>query len=156
MTIKSPCIDNCKLNPKTNTCEGCYRTSEEISNWTHYSSKQKKKVLKLIKFRKPKILCFAIILLIAINSFASDIWMGKWLALDQWQSEFLIKINKDGTAFSEYGAGEEGSWSVVDGNLEIKWKSGKTDYLFNGVMGYQRLSKDKNNSYTSGLKKLLD
>ncbi len=156
MTIKSPCVSKCKLNANTNTCEGCFRTSDEISNWTRYSVKQKETVLQLIRSRKPRIFCFAIFFLIASNIFANEVWMGKWLALDQWQSEFLIEIKKDGTAFSEYGSGQEGKWSLVDGNLEIKWKSGKTDYLFSGVMGYQRLSKDQNGSYTSGLKKLLD
>ena len=102
------------------------------------------------------ILCFIFLLLITYTSLANEIWTGKWLALDQWQSEFLIEIKKDGTALSEYGAGDKGEWSIVDGNLEINWNSGKKDYLFSGVMGYQRLSKDKNNSYTSGLKKLFD
>ena len=30
------------------------------------------------------------------------------------------------------------------------------DYIFSGVMGYQRLSKSRNDSYTSGMKKLFD
>ena len=36
MKAKSPCINVCKLNPKNNLCEGCLRTSEEISNWSKY------------------------------------------------------------------------------------------------------------------------
>ena len=40
--------------------------------------------------------------------------------------------------------------------MEFKnfWDSGKSDYFFQGVMGYQRIRKNKNNSYTSGLKRL--
>ena len=45
---------------------------------------------------------------------------------------------------------------LTDGNLTIFWESGKTDYFFNGVMGYQRIRKNKNESYTSGLRKLSD
>ena len=41
-------------------------------------------------------------------------------------------------------------------NIEIVWESGKKDYLFQGVMGFQRISKDKDQSYTSGLRKSLD
>ena len=53
-----------------------------------------------------------------------------------------------------YGDGESGSWKIIDGNLKIIWNSGKSDYFFQGVMGYQRIRKNKNNSYTSGLKRL--
>ena len=87
-------------------------------------------------------------------TFGQNNWFGEWIALDQWQSEFSIKINKDGTATSNYGNGESGNWKIVDGNLQIIWDSGKSDYFFQGVMGYQRIRKNKNNSYTSGLKRL--
>ena len=87
-------------------------------------------------------------------TFAKNNWLGEWIALDQWQSEFSIKINKDGSAKSNYGDGESGSWKIIDGNLKIIWNSGKSDYIFQGVMGYQRIRKNKNNSYTSGLKRL--
>ncbi len=82
---------------------------------------------------------------------------GIWIATDEWQSEYTVQIKQDGTAISEYGNGEEGIWKIKDGNLEISWASGSTDYWFNGVMGFQRLFKDKNKSYTSGIRrKLLD
>ena len=87
---------------------------------------------------------------------AKNIWIGEWVASDQWQSEFLISINNDGTASSNYGSGETGSWKFTDGNLEIIWDSGKTDYFFSGVMGFQRIRKNKSESYTSGLKRLSD
>ncbi len=87
-------------------------------------------------------------------TFGQNNWLGEWIALDQWQSEFSIKISEDGTASSSYGNGESGNWKIVDGNLQIIWNSGKSDYFFQGVMGFQRISKNKNNSYTSGLKRL--
>ena len=83
-------------------------------------------------------------------------WVGKWKALDKWQSEFLIEIYTDGTASTDYGNGENGNWTIVDGNLQIIWESGKKDYIFSGVMGYQRLSKSRSDSYTSGMKRLFD
>lgn len=156
MNVKSPCIDKCKLNLKTDLCEGCYRSAEEISNWKVFTNEQKKNVLKLLKKRKLKFLFFFLMLLINSNVFTNEIWLGKWKALDQWQSEFIIEIKKDGLATTDYGNGENGSWSIVDGNLEIIWKSGKIDFLFRGVMGYQRLSKNKGGSYTSGLSRSLD
>ena len=87
---------------------------------------------------------------------ANNSWYGKWVATDEWQSEYNVTIKKDGIAISEYGNGEKGTWKIKDGNLEITWESGSTDYWFNGVMGFQRLFKDKNKSYTSGIRKLLN
>ena len=97
---------------------------------------------------------FLLVLFFKTVTFAQNNWLGEWTALDEWQSEFSIKINKDGSATSNYANGETGSWKLVDGNLEIIWHSGKSDYFFQGVMGFQRIRKNKNNSYTSGLKKL--
>lgn len=81
-------------------------------------------------------------------------WIGKWNAYDEWKSEYLISIKKNGNAISSYGNGEEGFWKIKDCNLEITWDSGKKDFIFNGVMGVQRLNDSKNKSYTSGMRKL--
>ena len=100
----------------------------------------------------------AVLLALFLSSFAiaKNKWIGHWIAYDQWQSEFSIFISENGMAISNYGNGEKGSWKIVDGNLEIIWSSGQKDYIFSGVMGFQRIRKDKNGSYTSGLKKSLD
>ena len=155
MIAKSPCINVCKLDPNSNLCEGCLRTSEEISNWSKYSDSKKKNIIAILKNRK--LTTLIVLFLIFFNEcFSNELWIGKWKALDKWQSEFLIEINDDGTALTNYGNGEKGNWTIVDGNLQIIWESGTKDYIFNGVMGYQRLSKSRNDSYTSGMKKLLD
>ncbi len=86
---------------------------------------------------------------------ASEKWIGMWVASDEWQSEYTVKIEKKGIAFSDYGNGDKGTWVLKDGNLEIRWESGNTDYWFSGVMGFQRLFKGKNKSYTSGIRKKL-
>ena len=91
-----------------------------------------------------------------LYSNAKKSWIGKWMAFDEWQSEFIIEINEDGSALSDYANGDKGTWKLVDGNVEIIWESGKKDYIFNGVMGFQRLNKGKQKSYTSGMKKLLN
>ena len=116
---------------------------------------KKKNIIAILKKRSLKTLI--VLFFIFFNEcFSSDLWIGKWKALDKWQSEFLIEINADGTAITDYGNGEKGNWTIVDGNLQIIWESGTKDYIFSGVMGYQRLSKSRNESYTSGMKKLFD
>jgi len=95
------------------------------------------------------------LVLFSHKTYANHNWQGIWIATDEWQSEYTVQIKQDGIAISEYGNGEEGIWKIKDGNLEINWASGSTDYWFNGVMGFQRLFKDKNKSYTSGIRRQL-
>ena len=52
MIVKSPCINVCKLNPKNNLCEGCFRTSDEISHWSKYTENKKRKIISILKNRK--------------------------------------------------------------------------------------------------------
>ncbi|MDP2666113.1 MAG: DUF1289 domain-containing protein [Candidatus Diapherotrites archaeon] len=42
--IPSPCTNVCTLDEESN-CTGCGRTLEEILNWPHFNSEEKKKVL---------------------------------------------------------------------------------------------------------------
>ena len=103
------------------------------------------------------LLLFICLVLFSQKTFTNDNWLGMWIATDEWQSEYTVIIKQNGIAISEYGNGEEGIWKIKDGNLEITWESGSTDYWFSGVMGFQRLFRDKNKSYTSGIRrKLLD
>ena len=49
--IDSPCNDVCTIDPESRLCVGCSRTSDEIVNWLSYTDKQKKNVLKELKYR---------------------------------------------------------------------------------------------------------
>lgn len=42
--IDSPCIKLCVLHSKERICVGCYRTAEEIKNWTKYSAAQRTEI----------------------------------------------------------------------------------------------------------------
>ena len=42
--IESPCIGICTLI--NNSCIGCTRTAEEISNWLFYKDNERKKITK--------------------------------------------------------------------------------------------------------------
>ena len=49
--IKIPCTRVCRIDSKTQYCEGCKRTLKEISSWTQYSDDKKKLILKEIEKR---------------------------------------------------------------------------------------------------------
>ena len=53
MTI-SPCINVCKIDPKTNVCMGCGRSIKEISDWTNMNDKKKENLLLKLKYRVNK------------------------------------------------------------------------------------------------------
>lgn len=49
ITIESPCIRQCKINVTENICKGCFRTLDDVQNWTKYSDEQKKIIINDIK-----------------------------------------------------------------------------------------------------------
>jgi hypothetical protein len=52
MTVKSPCIGTCVLDPKSGFCMGCYRTGDEIGAWMGLSDGNKKRVIDKAKNRR--------------------------------------------------------------------------------------------------------
>ena len=42
--VKSPCVKICKVT-LNNLCDGCFRTIEEISNWSSYSDIEKEIII---------------------------------------------------------------------------------------------------------------
>ncbi len=52
--VKSPCINICLLDQKTNLCLGCGRSLNEIEKWTIYSKKERQEIIKKIKKNKLK------------------------------------------------------------------------------------------------------
>lgn len=48
--VKSPCKNVCTLDHK-GKCVGCFRTIEEIANWSLYPDADKRKVLNLTQLR---------------------------------------------------------------------------------------------------------
>jgi len=46
----SPCINICELD-ENKICVGCYRTIEEISNWTKYTDEEKQHIINQVQNR---------------------------------------------------------------------------------------------------------
>ena len=45
MTIESPCVLVCSIEPTTGYCWGCGRTTREITGWAVYSDEQRTEVM---------------------------------------------------------------------------------------------------------------
>ncbi len=52
MSVPSPCIDVCKMNPATGWCEGCLRTIDEIMAWGALDDAGKRRVWALLPARR--------------------------------------------------------------------------------------------------------
>lgn len=52
MSVPSPCIDVCKMDPATGWCEGCLRTIDEIVAWGSLDDDGKRRVWALLPARR--------------------------------------------------------------------------------------------------------
>ena len=52
MTLPSPCISICQIDPKTGNCLGCYRSRQEIARWPAMSTDEQAKLLQELKQRR--------------------------------------------------------------------------------------------------------
>ncbi len=52
MSIESPCIDVCRMNPDTGQCDGCFRTLEEIIAWSRADEGEKRRILAAVAERE--------------------------------------------------------------------------------------------------------
>ena len=52
LSVKSPCVRICRLDPHKYVCLGCYRYIEEIANWRNMSDKEKRFVIENVELRR--------------------------------------------------------------------------------------------------------
>ncbi|MGV3666715.1 MAG: DUF1289 domain-containing protein [Leptospira bouyouniensis] len=52
MSRKSPCIKVCMMDPDSGLCAGCYRTIEEIGNWSSMTEEERESVWRELPQRK--------------------------------------------------------------------------------------------------------
>ena len=52
MSLPSPCIDVCRMDPASGLCDGCLRTLDEIAAWSIASDEQQRQILAAIAQRR--------------------------------------------------------------------------------------------------------
>ena len=50
--VPSPCINICRMNEATGLCEGCWRSIDEIAQWSRLDVEDKRSVLALVEMRR--------------------------------------------------------------------------------------------------------
>lgn len=53
--VESPCIKLCTVHPTERICVGCYRTIDEISQWSRMSPDQRRSVMAELPTRAPRL-----------------------------------------------------------------------------------------------------
>ncbi|MBL8446131.1 MAG: DUF1289 domain-containing protein [Zoogloeaceae bacterium] len=49
--VESPCINVCRMDPRSGLCEGCFRTLDEIAGWSRASDADKRIILARVAIR---------------------------------------------------------------------------------------------------------
>ncbi|PJZ84494.1 DUF1289 domain-containing protein [Leptospira harrisiae] len=52
MSLKSPCTKVCMMDPDSGLCAGCFRTIEEIGNWSRMTEEEREIVWSELPHRK--------------------------------------------------------------------------------------------------------
>jgi predicted Fe-S protein YdhL (DUF1289 family) len=50
--VPSPCVNVCRMNPRTGLCEGCQRTIDEIMRWSSATEDMKRAIWIEIRRRR--------------------------------------------------------------------------------------------------------
>ncbi len=53
--IDSPCVKLCAVHPVEKICVGCFRTVEEIANWSLMSPEQRRRIMAELRGRAPRL-----------------------------------------------------------------------------------------------------
>ena len=53
--IESPCIQVCVVHPVERICTGCYRTIDEIAQWSRMTAEQRSEIMADLPNRAPKL-----------------------------------------------------------------------------------------------------
>lgn len=54
MSISTPCMKVCLIDPETSLCEGCGRTREEIATWGRFSEEERLAIMSGLEDRMRK------------------------------------------------------------------------------------------------------
>lgn len=52
MPLRSPCINVCRIEPRSGLCEGCKRTTDEIMRWPYASEAEQAAILAELPARE--------------------------------------------------------------------------------------------------------
>jgi len=52
LSVESPCINVCRIHAERAVCRGCYRTLDEIAEWSQLADQDKRRVVAELAVRR--------------------------------------------------------------------------------------------------------
>ena len=53
--VQSPCVQICVVHPAERICTGCYRTIDEIAQWSRMSAEDRSRIMEDLPSRAPRL-----------------------------------------------------------------------------------------------------
>lgn len=53
--VESPCVKICVMHPGARICTGCFRTIEEIAQWSQLTTEERQSILNALPARAPEL-----------------------------------------------------------------------------------------------------
>ena len=53
VNVLTPCLGICRINRRSQLCEGCCRSAVEVAEWLFYSNEQKREIMEQLVDREP-------------------------------------------------------------------------------------------------------
>ena len=53
VNVLTPCLGICRINQRSQLCEGCRRSAAEVAEWLFYSNEKKRAIMKQLVDRGP-------------------------------------------------------------------------------------------------------
>ena len=53
--IESPCVKTCVVHPEERICVGCFRTIDEITQWSRMSREERRTIMDELPNRAPRL-----------------------------------------------------------------------------------------------------
>ena len=53
VNVLTPCLGICRINQRSQLCEGCRRSPVEVAEWLFYSNEKKRAIMKELVDRDP-------------------------------------------------------------------------------------------------------
>ena len=53
VNVLTPCLGICRINQRSQLCEGCRRSAAEVAEWLFYSNEKKRAIMEQLVDRDP-------------------------------------------------------------------------------------------------------
>ena len=146
--VDSPCQSICEMDSRTGYCRGCYRSLDEIANWTHYDALRKAQILSALPHRRQAGFSVfeASMVIVIVGLMIGIISLGHSLLLDGEYKRQMAQIQTIETAVTAFREryqcfpGDCDTRTLItsvgnsDGFLPATWNGNENSYFWSNLI----------------------